>query len=148
MIPLTIISPAESALWTGDRRRTAFLLNTTGEKLSEDGWGQIEQLAPATPPFSGLSVKKTAFSPVTASVMVSGATAEETLRHDSSCVCCVGRPVLVDRLLSLIQERARGHCTFFRHIALVVSPEQQHVVAEELKASPLLANMFSTEVER
>ncbi|BCI68615.1 hypothetical protein [Acetobacter aceti] len=148
MIPLTITSPAESALWTGERRRTAFLLDTTGEKLSEDGWAQVERLASGPLPVFGAPVKKTAFSPVLADVAGRGTASGETQRHDSSCVCCVGRPVLVDRLLSLIQERARGHCTFFRHIALVVSPDQRQIVAEDLKASPFLANMFSPEAER
>jgi hypothetical protein len=60
----------------------------------------------------------------------------------------VGRPVLVDRLLSLIQERARGRCAFFRHIALVVSPGQQCGVAQGLEISPFLENMFSLKVEQ
>ncbi|NHN92557.1 hypothetical protein [Acetobacter sicerae] len=143
MIPLTITEPAKSALWAEERRRTTFLLDTTGERLPGEGWAQVERPAPENRRFSGLSVKKTSFSPGVTSV-----TTGELARHDSSCACCVGRPVLVNRLLSLIQERARGNCTFFRHIALVVSPEQQHAVAEGLKSSPFLGNMFSIEVEQ
>ena len=142
LIPLTITTPAEVMLWTEDRRRTAFLLDTTGERLAEDGWGQIGQLSSDLPLSSDLSARKTAFSPV-ATVM-----GGETPSHSTSCACCVGRPVLIDRLLSLIQERARGHCTFFRHIALVVSPDQRQAVAEGLKSSPLLGNMFSLDVEQ
>ncbi|MFT8805337.1 MAG: hypothetical protein ABF876_10950 [Acetobacter aceti] len=141
LIPLTVTTPEASGLWTEKCRRTAFLLDMTGEALSEEGWMQVERPAPENRVFSGRSPKNISF-------MRNAAEAGQSLRHDSACACCVGRPALVSRLLSLVQERARGQCAFFRHIALVVSADQQGTVTEGLKASSLLENLLSPEMER
>ncbi|NHN88388.1 hypothetical protein [Acetobacter conturbans] len=135
MIPLIITTPAMLSGWSAARRAETLLLGATGDVPASDGWQQTASLAPDAAR-SGAS--STAFR---------GSASESSPWHGPACACCTPRPALVSQLLLLYQDRARGNRSFFRHIALVVSADQQASVAAGLRTDAIICSLFSPETE-
>lgn len=67
---------------------------------------------------------------------------QDATGHGSGCTCCQVGGHLGRLLMSLVQERARGQCIFFRTLCLICPPQQVSALIQALEADPFVFSLY------